>query len=248
MVAISGREYATFFALAAFIVGLWMLRRHRRVDAPEQRAELFLRMGFVESTRDQVFGDKFRSIENAIDGTGLSHLSHWIGKSSSALGETLIFDLADYSRGAAQNSSCTVIGFRVGGPVPYFSISYEDSLNRLVQNAFDKATGSGAGTTPTGEPLFNVPLVSAEKPDLAKHYRVHASDLEWMSRALTPAFVNALGGIDGRKLHISKWGTDWLFFYRNAIHPLSPQAYPALLQEAVDLLSLLDLRITVTPH
>jgi hypothetical protein len=121
-------------------------------------------------------------------------------------------------------------------------ITYEDSLNRLVQNAVDKATGSGAGVTPAGEPLFNVPLTSAEKPELAEHYRVLASDPDRMRQALTPGFIDALGRIDGRKLHISHWGTEWLFFYRYAIRPLSPQAYPALLNEAVGLLGLLDLR------
>jgi hypothetical protein len=242
MVAISEREYAIFAALAAFIVGLSVLRRSRRAEATPQRTEVFSRMGFFESTRDQVFGDKFQAIEHAIDGA--SRLSHWIGKGSSALGETLIFDLAELQGppSSPAPTSYTAIGFRVGGLVPYFMITYQDSLNRLVQNAFDKATGSGAGVTPTGEPLFDVPLVSAEKPDLAKHYRVLASDPDWMRQALSPAFVEALGRIDGRKLHISKWGTEWLFFYRYAIYPLSPQDNPALLNEAVGLLSLLDLR------
>lgn len=238
MVAISGREYAIFFAIAASIVGFSVLRRNRGAEATKQRAQIFPRMGFVESTRQQVFGDKFRAIDNAIDGTGLSRLSHWIGKGNSTLGETLIFDLMNLAGPGTQPTSCTVIGFRVGESIPYFEISYQDSINRVVE----RAIGSHAEITPTGEPLFNVPLISAEHPDLAGHYRVLASDLDRMRRALTSAFVDALGRIDGRKLHISKWGTEWLFFYRYAIRPLSPETYPALVKEAVGLLSLLDLR------
>jgi hypothetical protein len=248
MVATNFREYAIFFVIAAFIVGLSVLRRSGSAGAAKQRAQVLPQMGFVESTREQVFGLHFRAIDHAIDGTGLSHLSHTVCKGSSALGETVIFDLADYSGGAAQDSSCTVIGFRVGGPIPYFSIAYEDRLNRLVQNTFDKATGSSEGVTPAGEPLFRVPLISAEKPDVAERYRVLASDLDGMQRAVTPAFTDALSRIDGHKLNISKWGTEWLFFYRRNIHPLAPQDYPALLQEAVGLLSLLDLNAAKAPH
>ena len=240
MMVINGREYAIIFAIAASIVGLSVLRRSRGAGVTSQRAQVFPQMGFVESTRNQVFGDKFRAIDEAIDGTGLSRLSHWTGKGSSTLGETVIFDLMNLGGPGTQETSCTVIGFRVRGPIPYFEITHQDSINRMVE----KSMGSGPGVTPTGEPLFNVPLVSTEHPDLAKHYRVLASDLDGMRRVLTFAFVDALGRIDGRNLHISQWGTEWLFFYRYAIRPHSPETYPELLKEAVGLLSLLDLRAT----
>jgi hypothetical protein len=75
MVAISGREYAIFAALAAFIVGLSVLRRSRRAEATPQRTEVFSRMGFFESTRDQVFGDKFQARSRPIPSHETSRFS-----------------------------------------------------------------------------------------------------------------------------------------------------------------------------
>lgn len=235
---IDGREYAILFAIAASIVCLSVLRRKRRADAAKQRATVLARIGFVEETREQAFGSELQAINNAL-GNRANRISHWVGKGNSTLGEAVIFDLSDLAGPASSTSEtlCTVVGFRVGGPVAYFEVRHTDRIERMVT----QATGSGVGTTPTGQPLFEVPLVSAEKPDLAKQYRVIAADPEKMRQALTQAFVDALGRIDGRKLVISKWGTDWLFFHRYAIHPLSPQDYPSVLKEAVDLLSLLDL-------
>jgi hypothetical protein len=237
-VVIDAREYTILFAIAASIIGLSVLRRTRRADAARQRATVLARMGFVEETREQVFGGELQAINNSF-GNQTNQISQWIGRGNSTLGEAVIFDLSD-RLGAPDSSTetlSTVVGFRVGGPVAYFEVTHTDRIQRMAM----KVTGFGAGTTPTGQSLFEVPLVSAEKPDLAKQYRVLAADPETMRQALTTAFIDALGRIDGRNLIISKWGTDWLFFHRHAVHPLSPQDYPSVLKEAVDLLSLLDL-------
>ena len=237
MVAISGREYAIFLAIAAFIVGVPMLRRFRRDDAAKRRAEVLPRIGFAECTREQVFGAELKAFAYACTGDRLGAVSSWVGKGSSALGETLIFDLRTDINANGPDPTHTVIAFRVSGPLAYFDITHMNSISRLA----NRVAGDGPGTTPAGAPLFIVPLASAAHPDLARQYRVVASDLARMQAALTPAFVDALGRIDGHNLHIQKSGTDWLLFQRYATYPLSPQDYPAMLKQAVSLLSLLDL-------
>jgi hypothetical protein len=258
-----------FMLVIALTLLVIVSRRFSTRNSAKKRTAVFAGMGFIEITRDEAFGNEVRAIAPAIEPTcNFIYTSMWVGKGSSAIGETLIFDVD----GGLQVRH-TVAGFRVPQSIPDFYICHRSVLDgfdkrvaavtdRLVQaaplqqqgtaqqQADETARPASHFSVHWGKPdhslanrIASVNEISFnDRPDFAKKYHVSTSDESAMRRALSPAFTEALETMNDSNLNMLKLG-GWLFVYGSILtqYP-SPGKYPALLEKGVKVISLLDLR------
>jgi len=239
-----------FFGGLAFVIILSsVLRRSRRSARNQERSAVLQSMGFVEVPREQVF-ESVKAAERVIEDFPTSVIFSPVGKGASALGETVIFDFQGTMGDPGTGARTTVVGFRVPSSVPDFLILHVMLLDRFVNKA---AAENTAGSSETGVRKFGPFVVRPSDtpeqrriaiesdPEFGKRYVVWTADEAVMRRMLTPGLMDALTTLNDSNLQIRK-GKDWLFIFRTVMHPRPPAEFPALLEEAVVLLSKLDLR------
>jgi hypothetical protein len=134
--------------------------------------------------------------------------------------------------------------------IPDFEILHVLLLDRFVNKA---AAQNTAAPSVTGERKFGPFVVRPSDtpvqkriaieghPEFGKRYVVWTADEAVMRRMLTPSLMDALTALNDGNLHIKK-GRDWLFVFRAVMQPRPPAEFPALLEEAVGLVSKLNLR------
>jgi hypothetical protein len=239
-----------FFAGLVLVILLsTVLRGSRRSARNKERSAVLQSMGFAEVPREQVF-ESVKAAGRIIEDYATSVIFSPVGKGTSALGETVIFDFQGIMGDPATNSRFTVVGFRVPPSIPDFGILHVLLLDRFVRKAADE-NASAPGVT--GERKFGPFVVRPSDtpvqkriaieghPEFGERYVVWTADEALMRRMLTPSLMDALTAMNDGKLRIRK-GKDWIFVFREVMQPNPPTEFPALLEEAVGLVSRLDLR------
>lgn len=235
--------------LLSFIVG-----KFKGSARGKERSAVFLSMGFVEVPCEQAFASAKEAVR-IIEASAAGSIVSPVGKGSSALGETAIFEFRQLGSDAGSDLRMTVIGFRVPPSIPDFEIRHVLLGDRFFKPPAPSASGAPrmsarieigpSGMVPEVLGPAQNRVVFDSNPGFAKKYVVNAADEALMRRMMTPSLMDALAALNDSNLHIVK-GKDWLFIYRYALRPKSPNQYPALLREAVDLVSRLDLRAAST--
>lgn len=255
MAALGGISLPLLFigGLAFVIVLSSVVRRSLRSARNRERSAVLQSMGFAEIPREQVF-ESVKAAERVLEDYPTSVIFSPVGKGETALGETVIFDFQGSMGGASTAGRTTVVGFRVPSSVPDFLILHVLLLDRFFKKAApETAPENAAGSSGTGVrkfgPFVVTPSDTPEQrrmaiesdPEFGKRYVVWTADEAVMRRMLTPALMDALTTLNDSNLQIRK-GKDWLFILRTVMRPRPPAEFPALLEEAVVLLSKLDLR------
>lgn len=234
------------------VIGLLLLifivRTFTSSARKKARSAVFQSMGFLEVLREQAFESPQMAARIVYDYPATRILSP-VGKGSSALGETVIFECTL----ASGDTSFTyaVVGFRVPPSVPDFEIRHVLLLERFSKPPApsDSAAPRMRGRIRIGPSGMEADVLGPAEnrvaiegnPDFAKKYVVKAADEALMRRMLTPSLMDALTVLNDSNLHIKK-GKDWLFVFRWGGRPKPPKDYPGMLEEAAGLISRLDLR------
>jgi hypothetical protein len=232
------------FIVVLAILLLWPLARRLAGSGPKQRrAVVFARMGFVEMPRSQAFGADANALARGIEDRAASFPSTWASKGRSPIGETAIFDYTDETN----IGPWPVIAFAVPGNLPEFEIT---CLQHGLLDCFSQHQPPPAAPAPAGPsdktmkigPFkvlahFDAPLqavVIEGNEDFANKYTVWATDPAAVRPALKPDLIKRLVEIDDRNLRIKRW-RKWLFIHSRRTFRTSPDEYPTLLDEAVQL-------------
>lgn len=214
-----------------------------RAAEKKQRAEVFARLGFTETTREQVF-DNPPAIADVVDGTGTGSLSRWVARGSSGVGDTVIFEIVRglQSEANGRRDGYTVIGFRVSAALPSFQIRHALLLDKVVKPVSAKFATATPSTSadPYAQPAWKQ-LAIENHPEFARQYVVIAADEQAMKPLLTPFLMDTLLAAKGTNLNLRK-RADWLFVFRQTSQAASAKHYPELLDEAVRLASAIDPR------
>jgi Protein of unknown function (DUF3137) len=143
------------------------------------------------------------------------------------------------------------VGFRVSAAVPDFEIRHSLLGDRFMRHPSGENAAAGSQTAAPGQAVQHsdrpaqTRITVEGNPEFTKKYVVWAADEGRVRRMVTPALMDSLVALDDSNFHIRK-GYDWVFLYREVAHARSPEQYPALLEEAVELVSRLDLRAAST--
>jgi hypothetical protein len=224
---------------------LWgSLGRQRRKDEGE---EAFAKMGFRQLPREQVFGKDWRAAAHVILDRPDSTISPSVGTGKSARGSATIFD---FSHGSSSTSiNFIVVGFPAPAATPDFSIAHHALLDRFVH--FQAPADANAAATEPPAPTRLGPfklvrcgpdkpvqreVVFEDNPDFAKKYVVWSIDADRIRSMLSRNLMDQLLALDAANLNI-RAGQGWIFVYHQTSSAKPPAQYPALLEEAVQLVS-----------
>lgn len=229
------------------ILLMFIARAFKGSSRSKERSAVLQSMGFLEIPREQAFESAQVAARIINDSLATSILSP-VGKGTSALGETVIFDISH--RDDKYPVIYTGVGFRVPPSIPDFEIRHVLLLDGVFQSpAASEPEAPGmrgrarigpSGTVPEVLGPAEDPVVIESHPEFAKKYVVKAADQTAMRHMLTSNLMDALTALNDSNVRIK--GKDWLFVFRWGGRLPPPEQYPALLEEAVGLVSRFDLR------
>jgi hypothetical protein len=237
-----------FFGFLIFII--FILPMFARPARKKARSAAFQSMGFLEVPREQAF-ESYEAASRVIEDTPSSRILSPVGKGSSALGDTIIFNYSASAGGSGAIPVFTVVGFRVPPSIPDFEIHHTLLGDRFFKPSAPASPGvmrvragiklGPSGITPEVLGPAESRIAIEGNPEFSKNYVVKTSDEAAIRRMLTSGPMDALAALNDSNLNIKK-GKDWLFVYRYGANPKSPKEYPTLLEEAVGLVSRFDLK------
>jgi hypothetical protein len=246
-----------FFGGLAVIIGFsFILSPLRRSRQRKQRLAVFAAMGLHEMTAQEVFGEDTGRIARRIEDRPDSSLSQWVGKGSRPQ-DTVLFE---FTRGVQEGTiGWIVAGFRLPTALADFEICHKMLLDKLGDRFIPSRKAAPAAVAPPigvrqetkFGPLRLIKTKEAERAqlyevavqgneDFAAKYKVWAADATMIPALLTTSFKAKLAAMDSSTLHILS-GRGWVFVYHYGMRSAPPNKYPALLDEATDLVSRLNL-------
>lgn len=234
--------------LVALLVLIFVVPAVRRRKGGKQRAEVLRAMGFADSTSAQTFAAPDVLACMIYDSPAL-HIAEPVARGPSEMGETVIFDFTRLSDDVADVG--TIVAFRTPDGLPDFEIDHALPADRLFKGGHDADIGRPGSLAKYDHrshtwiyPDVDIPVMKRVAieggPAFADNFFVWSSDEGGMRRALTPAAIAALCALDENRLRVLK-RMGWLMVYRATSKPTPPERYPALLQEAVQLVQKMDL-------
>lgn len=248
MPSIHGVPVSILLFFAVLVVIIFVLPVIRKKPRDNRRAEALRSMEFAALSREQVF-DRPEVLARVIFDNPVASISNEVAKGPSEMGETAIFDLlaSTFSSG----SNWTVVAFRAPESLPDFVIQPVLPAERALHLAND-ADITGPGSLAKYDrhahkwihPDVDLPVlkrVAIEgSPAFAQHFYVWTSDAQAMRRALAPPMTSALVDLGHGNLHLMK-RVGWLLVYRENVS-VTPEHYPAMLEEAVKLVQNFELK------
>lgn len=251
MPSIHGIPFSILLFFAVLVVVIFVLPVIRKKPADNRRAEALRAMGFAALPRAQVF-EHPEVLARVIDDSPVASVSNEVAKGQSKMGETAIFDL---DRGSASTTyggtNFTIIAFRASGNLPDFLIQPVLPAERALHVANDVDIGMPESLAKYDRhahkwihPDVNLPVLKRVAiegdPAFANDFYVWSSDAQAIRRALTSTMMSALVNLNHGNLHLIK-RLGWLLVYRETSSLTPPERYPAMLQEAVELVQNFEL-------
>ena len=241
---------AQIFWIVLAVLILWPLARSFAGAGPkQQRSAVLARMGFSEVPSSEAFGNDAGSIARALRDMPTVSISSWAARGKSPIGQTFVFELTDKVGGSSNALiPSVVVGFATPTTLPEFEIAHLLLLDHwFKQQPIPGGPVAGPpdsssevkigpfrliGRSPDA-PMLQ-PVNINEHPDFAKKYAVWAAEEAAIRPRLKPALIDRLCAMHQHDLHIKSW-RNWLFIYHRAGRPISPEQYPPLVDEAVEL-------------
>jgi hypothetical protein len=232
-----------FFAgLGAVIAGTFVIGKVVSSRRARQREEVLASLGFRRVDASEAFPAGSTTGCDLFDLSQTHGVYGPVALGSTARGDTAIFR---FSTGGSRTVPFTVVGFRVARSVADFTVRHAQFGDQWVrkdaqprQLATVHIGLGGIQVDKVGTPKS--PVAFDDDPEFAKNWLVRSTNPEATRAALTSAARERLRAANDSALHVEKGG-EWIFYYRRGI-ATAPGKYPALLDEAAQFVSLLELR------
>ena len=242
--------------IVAFVV-LAVLMAIRGSRWKKARSAAISAMGFADVERSEIFGPikvEGEEFSCRVGNLQISSIQTPVAKGTSALGETIIFDIEAHTAGLeGAGNFFTVVGFRAAKEIPEFEIHHRYLLDRFLKKKFGPkaqvARPAQGQPQNIGRLQIRQPLSGAEVPnevqmdgnrEFSDNFIVLAHDPDSAKRMITASLMATLVSMNDSTLYLKKV-QDWIFVYRQTGNAVRPEKYPSLIEEAVDLAKRLNL-------